>query len=139
MLRTVLRNIATLVGAMVLWFILATIIHRIACAMWPAYAAATPSLTFTLPMMIFRLGLSTVCTLAVGAVLRRIGAANWMPVAFGCALILLFAPEHYRIWSRLPVWYHLTFLLSLIPLAVLGARMAGGRPVLATASHAGGR
>ena len=124
MLRATLRASGALIAALVLWFVVATIIHRIACAIWPAYAAASPLLAFTLPMMVFRLALSTVCTLLAGTVVQRLSPIRWLPAAFGCALILLFAPEHYRIWSRLPVWYHLTFLASLIPLAVLGARLA---------------
>lgn len=125
MLRATLRAAGTLIAAIILWFVVATIIHRLACAAWPAYAAATPLLSFTLPMMVFRLALSTVCTLIAGAAVQRLTPSPWLPSAVGCALIILFAPEHYRIWSRLPVWYHLTFLASLVPLAVLGAHLAG--------------
>jgi hypothetical protein len=34
-----------------------------------------------------------------------------------------------QIWSKLPVWYHLTFLLTIVPLFVLGASIgsASGR------------
>jgi hypothetical protein len=34
------------------------------------------------------------------------------------------------IWDKFPVWYHLTFLLSLVPLTLLGAvlkQKAGGK------------
>jgi hypothetical protein len=93
------------------------------CVAWPAYAVATSTLSFTLPMKIARLALSTLCTLLAGAIARRLSPARWLPVAVGCVLIVLFLPEHYLIWSHLPVWYHLTFLGSLIPLAVIGSRL----------------
>jgi hypothetical protein len=119
-----LRAIGALIGALVIWLVVATIGHRLMCLVWPAYAAATPLLSFTLSMKLARLVLSTFCTLIAGAAASRLGSARWLPVALGCALVVLFLPEHYLIWSRLPVWYHLTFLGSLIPLAVLGARIA---------------
>jgi hypothetical protein len=31
------------------------------------------------------------------------------------------------IWHVFPVWYHLTFLLTLVPLIVLGARVTQAR------------
>jgi hypothetical protein len=30
-------------------------------------------------------------------------------------------PEHIRLWDKFPVWYHLTFLITLAPLLALGA------------------
>ena len=119
-----LRGIGAVIGSIVLWFVVATVIHRLMFLVWPAYAVATPLLAFTLPMKIFRLALSTVCTLLSGAVAQRISPARWVPVALGCVLVLLFLPEHIHIWSRFPVWYHLTFLVSLIPLAIIGAHLA---------------
>ena len=117
------RGIGVLIGAVAVWLVVATIGHRLMCAVWPDYAAATPLLVFTLPMKLARLALSTVSTLIAAAAASRLSAARWLPVALGCALILLFLPEHYMIWHRLPVWYHLTFLCSLIPLTILGARI----------------
>ena len=126
-MSTILRGIGALIAAIVLWFVVATAGHRLMCALWPAYAGATPLLSFTLPMKLARLLLSTVCTLIAGAAARRMSLARWLPVTLGCALIALFAPEHYKIWDRLPVWYHLTFLCSLIPLTVLGARLVSAK------------
>lgn len=117
-----LRGIAALIAAIVLWMVVATVVHRLLSVAWPAYAMATPSLTFTLPMKIARLALSTLCTLLAGATARRLSPAPWLPIAVGCVLVAAFLPEHYLTWSRLPVWYHLTFLGSLIPLAVIGSR-----------------
>jgi hypothetical protein len=36
-------------------------------------------------------------------------------------LLALFIPNHYLLWDKFPVWYHLTFLVSLLPLTLLGA------------------
>jgi len=46
----------------------------------------------------------------------RMGAA---PLT-GVILLGLFIPDHYLLWSKFPVWYHLTFLVSLLALTLLG-------------------
>jgi hypothetical protein len=122
-MSSTLKSIGAFVVALVVWFVVATIVHRLMCMLWPAYAQATPLLTFTLPMKIARLSLGALSTLIAAATARRLSAARWLPLALGCALLVLFLPEHYKIWDRLPVWYHLTFLCSLIPLTLLGARL----------------
>ena len=128
-----LRAIGALIASLVLWMVVATVIHRLMCIAWPAYAVATPTVSFTLSMKIARLALSTFCTLLAGATARRISPARWVPVAVGCVLIALFLPAHYMLWNRLPVWYHLTFLLSLIPLSMIGSRFVVLRENLAQA------
>jgi len=122
-----LRGIGVVILTVLLWFVLATAIHRLMCVMWPAYAVATPLLAFTLPMKIARLLLSTVCTLIAGAIGQRLSRVSWVPIALGCVLILVFLPVHYRLWDRFPAWYHLTFLGSLIPLAMIGAHLFTAR------------
>jgi hypothetical protein len=120
-----LRRIGAVIAALVVWVVVVSVGHRLVCVFWPAYAAATPVLILTLPMKLTRLALGAMSTLIAGAVARRLSPVRWLPVALGCVLLVMFLPEHYRLWNRFPVWYHLTFLCSLIPLAVLGARLPG--------------
>jgi hypothetical protein len=40
-------------------------------------------------------------------------------------LLLIFIPEHISFWDKFPIWYYLTFLTSLVPLALVGGRIAG--------------
>jgi uncharacterized protein (DUF983 family) len=48
----------------------------------------------------------------------------------GSVVLAMFLPAHIAIWSKFPVWYHLTFLLTIIPAVLVGAllprRRAGG-------------
>ena len=127
-MSAIVKGIGALILALVVWIVVATAIHRLMCVLWPAYAEATPLLNFTLPMKIARLSLGAFCTLIAGATARRLSAARRLPVVLGCVLLAFFLPEHYRLWSRFPVWYHLTFLLSLVPLTVLGARFPSVKP-----------
>jgi len=127
-MSAILKAIGALIVAFVVWFVVATVVHRLMCVLWPAYALATPLLNFTLPMKIARLALGALCTLIAAATARRLSVTRWLPLVLGCALLVLFLPEHYRLWNRFPVWYHLTFLGSLIPLTLLGARIPSVKP-----------
>ncbi len=68
---------------------------------------------FTLPMKIARLSIAVVASLAAGAVARIVApASRWVPWIAGGALLAMFLPVHLLyVWSKFPVWYHLTFLL----------------------------
>ena len=41
----------------------------------------------------------------------------------GLLIALLFLPDHISRWAQFPIWYHLTFLLTLAPLTALGAAL----------------
>ena len=122
-MKPALIKIAAVIAGLVVWIAVVTAINLGLRHGWPAYAAVEASLAFTLPMMIARLAESAVSSLASGWVAARIGGR--MPaLVSGLMLLLLFAPEHYRIWHLFPAWYHLTFLLSLPVLSVIGGRLA---------------
>ena len=43
------------------------------------------------------------------------------PLMVGSVVFAMFLPVHIAIWSKFPVWYHLTFLLTIIPAVLVGA------------------
>ena len=88
------------------------------------YVAASGDLSFTLPMKLTRLSIGALTTIAAGAVTALVGQSRWTAVVTGALLLLIFIPEHISLWDKFPIWYHLTFLASLVPLAVVGGRMA---------------
>ncbi|HLI17581.1 MAG TPA: hypothetical protein VKV22_04820 [Rhodanobacteraceae bacterium] len=80
---------------------------------------------FTLGMKIARLCIGALASLTAGAMVRIIApACRWAAWALGLVLLALFIPDHIHVWTRFPVWYHLTFLITLAPLAALGAWLA---------------
>ena len=87
-------------------------------------------MTFTLPMLLARLSIGALATLTAGLVTaviaRRSLLARLMP---GALLLVVFIPLHIMLWDRFPVWYHLTFLGSLVPLTYVGGKIAKGRPL----------
>jgi hypothetical protein len=93
-------------------------------SVWPEYVAASGDMSFTLPMKLTRLSIGALTTLAAGAVSAVIGRSRRTAVVTGALLLLIFIPDHISLWNKFPVWYHLTFLSSLVPLAVVGGRIA---------------
>lgn len=131
------KNIIGVVVGLVAWVIIATVVGTIMRVSWPAYARVASAMTFTLPMMIARLSIGALATIAMGtvtAVIARSTIARLMP---GILMLVLFIPEHVILWQKFPVWYHLTFLVSLIPLTYAGARFAGGGKRLKVPATAG--
>ena len=119
------------VTGIAVWMIIVSVAGVIMRRSWPAYASAADAMTFTLSMLVARLSISTVATLAAGMVTASLVPqslpARLMP---GVLLLAGFIPVHIMLWDKFPVWYHLTFLLSLVPLTYLGGTMAGvGRTV----------
>jgi hypothetical protein len=91
-------------------------------------------MTITLPMMAGRLTLAVIASLAAGAVAGTIApSGRRTPWVLGAILLAVFLPEHVMIWQVFPVWYHLTFLVTLVPLIVLGAQVTQTRAPVATA------
>ncbi len=114
------------VGLMV-WFAAAVVAGVLLRSLWPEYVAASGEMSFTLPMKLARLSIGALATLAAGAVTVLIGRSSWRSMITGALLLLIFIPEHISLWDKFPIWYHLTFLTSLVPLAVVGGRIAGRR------------
>ena len=117
------KALLAVVAGLVVWIAVVTVTGLIMRSSWPAYARVADAMTFTLPMMLARLSIGALATLAAGWVTAAI-APQPMLVRLMPGLILLaaFIPQHIALWNIFPVWYHLTFLLSLVPLTYLGGR-----------------
>lgn len=120
------RTILAVVGGLMAWAVVATLLNIGLRLALPGYSEAEPALAFTLAMKIGRLSLAVAASLAAGAVARSIApASRAAPWVVGLVTLALFLPVHIQIWERLPVWYHLFFLITLAPLVALGARWRG--------------
>jgi hypothetical protein len=119
MLRTILAILAGLCA----WFVVIFLAGLVLRATWPEFVAATPTMSYTLPMLFTRLGIGVLATLAGGAVAARIAKQPNAAMLAGIALVVVFIPIHISLWDKFPIWYHLFFLLSLIPLSILGGRL----------------
>jgi len=118
----ILKTVGAVIAALVTWFLVATMVNLALRALWPHYHEAEIAFNFTLAMKFARLVLGAISTLGAGFVAAWIDKGRMRAATLtGVVLLGLFIPGHYRIWDKFPVWYHLTFLVSLLPLTLLGA------------------
>src|SRR5262245_14196719 len=121
------KKILGVVAGLVAWLIIVLVVGEIMRRSWPAYASVADAMTFTLPMMIARLSIGALATTAAGlvtaAIVPQSTIARLLP---GVLLLVGFIPQHIMLWDKFPVWYHLTFLLSLVPLTYVGGMLVSG-------------
>ncbi|PYI93808.1 MAG: hypothetical protein DMF03_00360 [Verrucomicrobia bacterium] len=123
-----MKIIAAVIAGLITWILVATAVNLLLRILWRHYHEAEIGFNFTLGMMIARLTLGAVSSICGGFVVAWIAKANSAAVKVtGLALLVLFVPNHYLLWHKFPVWYHLTFLVSLFPLTMLGAILKARR------------
>ncbi len=119
--------VAFLVG-LASWVLVASVLNRGLRIGLAGYALAEPTLTFTLGMKVARLILGALSSIAAGAATGLIAPARTsLPWVLGAVILAAFFPAHILIWTKFPVWYHLVFLGTLVPLVVLGAALTHSR------------
>jgi len=116
------RFILACLAGLLTWIVVVTVINRVLRLSLPNYIAAEQTLQFTLGMKWARLLMAIVTSLVAGAVAGWISpSSRWAPLILGSVVFAMFVPLHIAIWSKFPVWYHLTFLLTIIPAVLVGA------------------
>lgn len=133
------RTIGSIVAGLVAWAVVVTILNFGLRAAIPGYHAAEATLQFTMAMKIGRLTEAAITSVVAGAIAGLIAPTKrWAPLAVGLITLAMFLPEHVKLWNHFPVWYHLSFLVPLVPLVVLGGLLTqnpgASRQAPATAS-----
>lgn len=122
------RAVLAIIAGFVVWVAAVTLLNFGLRYGLPGYVEAEPVFGFTLAMLIARLVESALATISAGAVARLIAPASRVtPWVLGVLLLALFIPVHLSLWTKFPIWYHLAFLLSLLPLTLLGAALVKRR------------
>jgi hypothetical protein len=116
------RSILACLAGLLTWIAVVTVIDRGLRLSLPNYTAAEQTLQFTLVMKWARLLMAIVTSVVAGAATGWIArSSRWAPLIVGSVVLAMFVPLHIAIWSKFPVWYHLTFLLTIIPAVLVGA------------------
>ena len=115
------RTVLGIVAGVAAWLVVATLLNLILRVALAGYHEAETTFAFTIGMQLARLAEGALACLAAGYTAAWVaqGTQN-APRVLGIVLLALFVPRHAQLWNRFPVWYHLTFLISLLPLTVLG-------------------
>ena len=116
------RTILACLAGLLTWVVVVTVINRVLRLSLRNYTAAEQTLQFTLGMKWARLLMAIGTSVVAGAVTGWISrSSRWAPLIVGSVVFAMFLPVHIGIWSKFPVWYHLTFLLTIIPAVLVGA------------------
>ncbi len=123
-----LRFIAGIVFGAVAWLVAVVVLGLLVGKAWPEMAAIKQMTELTLPMLITRLSISGISSIAGGVVAALVGRERFTAsLGAGVLLLVVFVPYHLTIWGNFPLWYHLTFFVSLPLLSVLGGRLVNSK------------
>lgn len=119
------RDIVGVIAGLAVWMAIAGVAGVTMRSAWTEYASVADTMRFTLPMMFARLAIGALATLGAGWVIAVIARRSVLArVTAGLLLVVVFVPQHIMLWDKFPVWYHLMFLVSLVPLAYLGGQIS---------------
>ena len=87
---------------------------------WTEYAIAAKDKSYTLEMLLSRLFIAIIAAIAAGISSAKISDSR-KSVWFAAAIIFTYAAyTHFiKVWPDYPIWYHLSYLLPIIPVIVL--------------------
>lgn len=121
-----LKKIGAIFASLAVFAVLEYSASRVAIAWWPAYAFAAPTRAYTFDMLLTRLLVGALGTIAGGAVAAKVASRDQQAsLWFGVTLLLLSVIHHYFIWDQYPVWYHFSWFACIVPSAILGGRLFG--------------
>jgi hypothetical protein len=122
------KAVLGIISGLAAWIAVIAVAGLIMRSTWPAYASVADAMTFTLPMMLARLSIGALATLVAGWVTTAISPQSMLVRLMpGLILLVAFIPQHITLWNTFPIWYHFTFLVSLVPLTHLGGMLITGR------------
>lgn len=87
---------------------------------WPAYAAADPTKAYTLAMLFVRLVIFSSMIAATSGVATLFAGDRRVAWIAGGLILALSIPAHLHpgyVWDDYPAWYHVVYLLSIVPIA----------------------
>lgn len=89
----------------------------------PGYALVEPTMQFSTMMLCMRLLVGVAATLTAAILVGYLDLSSNAGLLLGALFVLLFGANHIHLWTKFPVWFHLTFLCSLLPATVTGAKL----------------
>ena len=119
-----MKQILGVIIGFILWSVLWLSLNQLLLVLGIMSPAVTEPLTNATPLLVLLVG-SVLVSLISGYVAARIAGLAWaLPaVALGVLLLATGVFVQLKLWYLIPLWYHLAFLLLLIPMTLLGARL----------------
>lgn len=115
--------LGVIVGFLV-WSILWVGFDALLRAVLTSYDESVKAMTFSSLMLILLLVLSAVVSIISGFIAALISKENSKsPLILGILLLIVGVIVQMGVWDKIPLWYHLTFWILLVPMTVLGGRL----------------
>ena len=95
-------------------------------ASWPAYALADPEKAYTLPMLFIRLLIFSSMIAATSGVATLVAGDKRIAWIAGGLILAVSIPSHLYpgyVWDDYPAWYHIAYLVSILPIAVFAGQL----------------
>jgi hypothetical protein len=124
----VLRLLAALaIGAVTSWAILAGGFALLR-AVWADYTLAEPEKAYSLAMLFVRLLVFSAMIAATAGVATLVSGDERVGWIVGGLILAVSIPPHLypgHVWNDYPAWYHIVYLVSILPIAGFAGRLVG--------------
>jgi hypothetical protein len=119
-----MKRILGVIAGYILWSVLWLGYNQILLMLGVLTPAENKPIIDATPLVLLLMG-SVLMSVAAGYVTARIAGIPWaLPVAaLGVLLLATGIFVQLKMWYLMPLWYHLPFLLLLIPMAFVGGRL----------------
>jgi hypothetical protein len=127
-----MKQIFAVAAGFILWSVLWLALNQLLLVLGIMSPTGAQPLTNATPLLMLLVG-SVLISLLSGYVTGRISGSAWTLPAAALGLLLLATGVfvQLKLWYSIPLWYHLTFLVLLMPMTVLGARLRARTQTLA--------
>jgi hypothetical protein len=124
-----MKQVLGVVAGFILWSVLWLGFNQVLLMLGLISPTVTEPVTDALPLLLLLVG-SVLISLVTGYVTARMVGFPWaLPVAaLGVLLLATGIFFQLKMWYVIPLWYHLTFLVLLIPMTFAGARVRAPAP-----------
>ena len=130
------RIVLAIVVGFISWLIVWVGLEKIVSSLWPAFgthqaafqAAITDGGEFTADpiMLLTHIVIGSIIAVMSGALAALVAGGNsYAPMFAGSLLLAMGIAKAVMSWPYVPIWYHIIFTAILLPMALLGGRLAG--------------
>ncbi len=119
-----MKIILGVITGFIVWSILWVGVDAILRTIWTNYDESVKAMTFSSATLLVPLVLSAIVSIVSGYVAALIAKENTKsPLILGFLLLIVGVFVQMGVWDKIPLWYHLTFWILLVPMTVLGGKL----------------
>jgi hypothetical protein len=124
-----MKQVLGVLTGFILWSVLWLGLNQVLLTLGLISPTVTEPVTDSKPLLLLLVG-SVLISLVAGYVTARIAGFPWALAVAALGVLLLATGIFFQIkmWYVIPLWYHVTFLVLLIPMTFAGARMRAPVP-----------